>query len=142
MSVERTLAIIKPDAVSHHKTGAVLSRIEDEGFVVVGMKLLHLTLAQAEGFYRVHQGRPFFASLTRFMSRGPIVVLVLEREDAILKWREVIGATDPAKAAPGTIRKLFGSSVEENAVHGSDARETAAFEAAYFFGGYELAPLV
>ncbi len=141
MSVQRTLAIVKPDVVRKQKAGAVLERLEAEGFRIVALKQLHLTQAQAEGFYAVHQGRPFFPSLTQFMSSGPIVVLCLEREDAITRYREVIGATDPAKAAPGTIRKLYGSSVGENAVHGSDAPETAAFEIAYFFGGYELAPL-
>jgi nucleoside-diphosphate kinase len=141
MSVQRTLAIIKPDAVRKRKIGAILERLETEGFGVVAMKQLRLTLEQAEGFYAVHRGRPFFASLTQFMSSGTIVVLCLERESAIQRYREVIGATDPAKAAPGTVRNLYGSSVGENAVHGSDAPETAAYELAYFFGGYELGPL-
>lgn len=139
MSIQRTLSIIKPDAVEKRKTGAIVERLESEGFRILGMKRLHLTRSQAEGFYGVHRGKPFFTSLTEFMSRGPIVVMCLEREEAIAKYREVIGATDPAKAAPGTIRALFGSSVGENAVHGSDAPETAALEIAYFFGGYELA---
>lgn len=141
MSVQRTLAIIKPDAVRKHKIGAVIDRLETEGFRILGLKPLHLTLEQAEGFYAVHRGRPFFEGLTKFMSSGPIVVLCLEREDAIQKYREVIGATDPAKAAPGTIRRAYGSTVGENAVHGSDAPETAAFEIAYFFGACELRPL-
>lgn len=138
MNVERTLSIIKPDAVEARKTGAILSRLEEEGFKVVAMKRIHLTRAQAEGFYAEHRGRGFFDELTAFMSRGPIVVMALERENAIAKYREVIGATDPAKAAEGTIRKLFGTNVGENAVHGSDKPETAVREIGYFFAGYEV----
>ena len=138
MSIQRTLSIIKPDAVEARKTGAIIARLEEEGFVVKGMKRIHLTRAQAEGFYAEHAGRGFFDELVTFMSRGPIVVMALEREDAIVKYREVIGATDPAKAAAGTIRKLYGANVGENAVHGSDKPETAAREIGYFFGGYEV----
>lgn len=138
MNVERTLSIIKPDAVEARKTGAIISRLEEEGFKVVAMKRIHLTRAQAEGFYAEHRGRGFFDELTTFMSRGPIVVMALEREGAIAKYREVIGATDPAKAAEGTIRKQFGANVGENAVHGSDKPETAVREIGYFFAGYEV----
>ncbi len=138
MSIQRTLSIIKPDAVEARKTGAIIARLEEEGFTVKAMKRIHLTRAQAEGFYAEHAGRGFFDELVTFMSRGPIVVMALEREDAIAKYREVIGATDPAKAAAGTIRKLYGANVGENAVHGSDKPETAAREIGYFFGGYEV----
>ncbi|MEZ4295121.1 MAG: nucleoside-diphosphate kinase [Polyangiaceae bacterium] len=138
MTEQRTLSIIKPDAVEARKTGAIIARLEEEGFKVVAMKRLHLTRAQAEGFYAEHRGRGFFDELCTFMSRGPIVVMALERADAIAKYREVIGATDPAKAAEGTIRKLYGSNVGENAVHGSDKPETAAREIGYFFGGFEV----
>ena len=140
MAKERTLAIIKPDAMEAARAGAIIARIQEAGFTVCGMKQIHLTLAQAEGFYEVHRARPFFGELTSFMSRGPVVVMALEAEGAIAKWREVIGATDPAKAADGTIRKLYGKDVGENAVHGSDATETAAGEIAYFFPGYEVRP--
>ena len=138
MSTQRTLSIIKPDAVEARKTGAIIARLEEEGFVVKGMKRIHLTRAQAEGFYAVHKERGFFDELCTFMSRGPIVVMALEREDAIAKYRDVIGATNPANAAAGTIRKLYGANVGENAVHGSDKPETAAREIGYFFGGYEV----
>ena len=138
MNVERTLSIIKPDAVEAQKAGAIISRLEEEGFKVVAMKRIHLTRAQAEGFYAEHRGRGFFDELTTFMSRGPIVVMALERENAVVKYREVIGATDPAKAADGTIRKRFGTNVGENAVHGSDKPETAIREIGYFFAGYEV----
>lgn len=138
MNVERTLSIIKPDAVEARKTGAIVSRLEEEGFKVVAMKRIHLTRTQAEGFYAEHRGRGFFDELCTFMSRGPIVVMALERENAVVKYREVIGATDPAKAAEGTIRKLFGANVGENAVHGSDKPETAVREIGYFFAGYEV----
>jgi nucleoside-diphosphate kinase len=141
MPVQRTLAIIKPDVVRKHKIGAVVDRIEAEGFRILGLKPLHLTSEQAEGFYAVHRGRPFFQGLTKFMSSGSIIVMCLEREDAIQKWREVIGATDPAKAALGTVRQSYGSTVGENAVHGSDGPDTAAFEISYFFGACELSPL-
>ncbi len=130
--------MIKPDAVEKNKAGAILAMFQDAGFVVRGMKPIHLTLKQAEGFYAEHKERGFFGELTQFMSRGPIVVLCLEREDAIAKYREVIGATDPAKAAEGTVRKLYGANVGENAVHGSDSETSAAREIAYFFAGYEL----
>jgi len=142
MPLQRTLSIIKPDAVEKQKVGAIVDRLQSEGFKIVALKQMQLSLAQARGFYAVHRERGFFAELTSFMSRGPIVVLVLEREDAIQKYREVIGATDPAKAAAGTLRKLFGASVGENAMHGSDAPETAAVEVAYFFAGYELTPVL
>lgn len=140
MAIERTLSIIKPDAVEKHKDGAILARLEEEGFVVQAMKRIHLTRAQAEGFYAEHKGRGFFDELVTFMSRGPIVVMALEREDAVAKYREVIGATDPGKAAEGTIRKLYGANVGENAVHGSDKTTTAAREIGYFFAGYEVSP--
>jgi nucleoside-diphosphate kinase len=136
--MERTLAIIKPDAVARGLAGRILSRIEGEGFVVRAMKRLHLTKTEAEGFYAVHRARPFFASLTEFMSSGPVVVLVLEAPDAIKKWRTLMGATDPAKADAGTLRKEFAQSIERNATHGSDAPETAAQEMGYFFAGVEL----
>jgi nucleoside-diphosphate kinase len=137
MAIERTLSIIKPDAVEKHKVGAIIARLEDEGFAIRALKQIHLTRRQAEGFYAEHAGRGFFEELVTFMSRGPIVVMALEREDAIAKYREVIGATDPGKAADGTIRKLYGSNVGENAVHGSDKPATAAREVAYFFSGLE-----
>ena len=136
--MERTLAIIKPDAVGRGLTGRILSRIEAEGFTVRAMKRVHLTRAEAEGFYAVHRARPFFGSLTEFMSSGPAVVLVLEAADAIKKWRALMGATDPAKAEAGTLRKEFAQSIERNATHGSDAPETAAYEIGYFFAGVEL----
>jgi nucleoside-diphosphate kinase len=142
MSLERTLSIIKPDAVEKHKVGAIIERLEDEGFKIVAMKRLHLTLPEARGFYAVHRERPFFGELTKFMSRGPIVVMVLERENAIQKYRDVIGATDPKKASDGTLRKAYGTDVGENALHGSDSAETAQTEVAYFFAGFELGPLV
>jgi nucleoside-diphosphate kinase len=136
--MERTLAIIKPDAVSAKHTGRIIQRIEDSGFQIRAMKMLHLTQREAEGFYAVHRERPFFASLTRFMSSGPVVVLALEAADAIRKWRGLMGATDPGKADSGTLRKEFGTSIETNATHGSDAPDTAAFELGYFFPGMEL----
>ena len=135
---QRTLAIIKPDAVKRHLAGRVLQRIEDEGFSVRAMRRIHLSRQQAEGFYDVHRARPFFASLTEFMSSGPCVVLVLEADDAIKKWRTLMGATDPAKADAGTLRKEFAESIERNATHGSDAPETAAYEIGYFFAGIDL----
>jgi nucleoside-diphosphate kinase len=140
MALERTLSIIKPDAIEKHRAGAILARLEEEGFVVRAMKRIHLTRAEVEGFYAEHKARGFFDELCTFMSRGPIVVMALEREDAVAKYREVIGATDPAKAEAGTIRKLYGSNVGENAVHGSDKTSTAAREIGYFFAGYEVAP--
>ena len=135
---ERTFAIIKPDAVKARVSGKILAKIEEAGFTVRGMRLVHLTKAEAEGFYAVHRARPFFASLTEFMSSGPCVVMALEAPDAIKKWRTLMGATDPAKADAGTLRKDFGTSIEFNATHGSDAPETAAFELGYFFRGMEL----
>ena len=140
MAIERTLSIVKPDAVEKHKAGEIIARLEKEGFVVRAMKRLHLTRAEAEGFYAEHKGRGFFDELVTFMSRSPIIVMALEREDAVAKYREVIGATDPHKAAEGTIRKLYGASVGENAVHGSDKVSTAAREIGYFFAGYEVSP--
>ncbi len=137
--MERTLAIIKPDAVAKRNTGSILQRIEAAGFRIAAMRLMSLTPHEAEGFYAVHRERPFFGSLTTFMSSGPCVVMVLEAPDAIRKWRTLMGATDPAKADAGTIRKEFAESIERNATHGSDAPETAAFEIGYFFAGLELA---
>jgi nucleoside-diphosphate kinase len=136
--MERTFAIIKPDAVAARFTGRILQRIEAEGFQIRAMRMVSLSQAEAEGFYAVHRERPFFASLTQFMSSGPAVVLALEAPDAIKKWRTLMGATDPAKAEAGTLRKEFGRSIENNATHGSDAPETAAFELGYFFSGLEL----
>jgi nucleoside-diphosphate kinase len=136
--MERTFAIIKPDAVASRHAGQILSRIEAAGFAVRAMRLQHLTKQEAEGFYAVHRERPFFGALTDFMSSGPCVLLALEAPDAIRKWRSTMGATDPAKADAGTLRKDFGSSIERNATHGSDAAETAAFELGYFFRGLEL----
>jgi nucleoside-diphosphate kinase len=135
---ERTLAIIKPDAVERRLVGRIIQRIEDAGFDIRAMRRVRLTRADAEGFYAVHRQRPFFASLTEFMSSGPAVVLVLEAPDAIKKWRTLMGATDPAKADAGTLRKEFAESIERNATHGSDAAETAAYEIGYFFQGIEL----
>src|SRR4051812_40792231 len=129
---ERTFAIVKPDAVRARVTGRILARIEEAGFTIRAMRLVHLTKAEAEGFYAVHRERPFFASLTAFMSSGPCVVMALEAPDAIKKWRTLMGATDPGKAEAGTMRKEFGASIEYNATHGSDAPETAAFELGYF----------
>ena len=135
---ERTFSIIKPDAVKAKKAGLILDRVEKAGFEIVALRLRHLTRAEAEGFYAVHRERPFFGSLTEFMSSGPCITMVLERDNAILHLREIMGATDPAKAAAGTIRKDFAQSIEANAMHGSDAKETAAFEMGYFFEGMEL----
>jgi len=140
MALQRTLCIIKPDAVEKKKAGAVLALLEDAGFTVLALQKRHLTRAVAEGFYAVHKARPFFGELVEFMTRSPVVVAVLEREDAVAKYREVMGATDPAKAAAGTIRKLYGSNVGENAVHGSDSPENAKIEIAYFFPASEVAP--
>src|SRR5918912_507320 len=136
--MERTLAIIKPDAVAGRRAGKIIQRIEDAGFQIRAMKRVQLSKRDAEGFYAVHRSRPFFESLTAFMSSGAAVVLVLEAEDAIRKWRALMGATDPAKADAGTLRKEFAQSIETNATHGSDAPETAAFELSYFFRGMEL----
>jgi nucleoside-diphosphate kinase len=137
--MERTLGIIKPDAVAAKQAGRIIQRIEESGFQIRAMRMLHLTQRQAEGFYAVHRERPFFASLTTFMSSGPVIVMALEAADGIRKWRTLMGATDPAKADAGTLRKEFGTSIENNATHGSDALETAAFELGYFFAGMELA---
>jgi nucleoside-diphosphate kinase len=137
--MELTLAIIKPDAVASRHAGRIIQRIEDAGFQIRAMRMRHLTKVEAEGFYAVHRERPFFASLTTFMSSGPVVVMALEAPDAIKKWRALMGATDPSKAEAGTLRKEFGKSIETNATHGSDAPDTAAFELGYFFPGVDLA---
>ena len=136
--LERTLAIIKPDAVERHVAGRIIQRIEESEFQIRAMRLVRLSKAEAEGFYAVHRERPFFGSLTAFMSSGPAIVMVLEADDAIAKWRALMGATDPAKADAGTIRKEFAQSIERNATHGSDAAETAAYEVGYFFPGVDL----
>ena len=138
MPMQRTLCIVKPDAVEKRKQGAILQRLLDEGFRVLSMKQLVLTRPAAEGFYAVHRQRPFFDELCTFMTRGPIVVIALEAENAVQRYRDVIGATDPAKAADNTIRKLYGKDVGENAVHGSDSEENGRVECAYFFAGHEL----
>jgi nucleoside-diphosphate kinase len=136
--IQRTLGIIKPDAVAAGHAGEILTTIHAEGFRVVAMRMVKLDRRQAEGFYGVHRGKPFFDGLVSFMTEGPIIVLALEREDAIRKWREVMGATNPANAAEGTVRKRFGTSIERNAVHGSDAPETAQFELGFMFAGMDL----
>lgn len=136
--MQTTFAIIKPDAMRAGHTGKIIQRIEEAGFRIRAMQLRQLSERDAEGFYAVHRERPFFASLTKFMSSGPVVVLALEAPDAIKKWRTLMGATDPGKADAGTLRKEFGTSIEYNATHGSDAPETAAFELGYFFPGIEL----
>ena len=136
--MERTFAIIKPDAVKKGHGGQILARIEKGGFTVRAMRMIRMSKREAEGFYYVHKDRPFFAGLTDFMSSGPCIVMCLEASDAIRKWRALMGATDPAKAEPGTLRKEFGASIDNNATHGSDAPETAAFELGYFFRGMEL----
>lgn len=136
--MERTLSIIKPDAVSQGKIGEIMARIEAEGLKIKAMKMLRLTKREAQGFYAVHQGKPFFNPLTDFMSSGPAVVMVLEGEEAISKYRNLMGATNPKDAAPGTLRSEFATDVEKNAVHGSDALETAAFEIQYFFNELEI----
>ena len=138
MALERTLSIIKPDAVAKNVIGEILSRFEKSGLKVVAARMKQLSKQEAEGFYAVHRERPFFGSLTAFMSSGPAIVLVLEAADAIKKWRTLMGATDPAKADAGTMRKEFAQSIERNATHGSDAPETAAYEIGYFFAGVEL----
>lgn len=136
--IERTLAIIKPDAVERRLAGRILHRIEEEGFQIRAIRRLHLSKRQAEGFYAVHRERLFFKSLTEFMASGPAIVAVLEAPEAIKKWRTLMGATDPARADAGTLRKEFAQSIERNATHGSDAPETAAFEIGYFFPGIDL----
>lgn len=136
--MERTLTIIKPDAVAAGHVGAIIQHLEREGFRILGVKRLHLSEAQAKKFYEVHRERPFYGSLVAFMTSGPVWVMALERDNAVAHLREVMGATDPAKAAPGTIRALYGSSIERNAIHGSDSRENAAIELAFFFSTHEL----
>ena len=138
MAIERTLAIIKPDAVGRGLTGEIIRRIHAAKLQILAIKSLRLTRAEAQGFYAVHRERPFFKDLTEFMSSGKVVAMVLEADNAITKWRDIMGATDPAKAAPGTIRKDLGTSIQNNCTHGSDAPQTAAFEIAYFFAGSEL----
>jgi nucleoside-diphosphate kinase len=138
MALERTFAIIKPDAVGKGQSGEILSMIEGAGFRVIGMKIRRLTKQDAEAFYAVHKARPFFPGLVTFMTEGPVVTLVLERENAVAKWRDLMGATNPANAAEGTIRKRFAENIERNCVHGSDASETAAVEIPFFFAGNEL----
>jgi nucleoside-diphosphate kinase len=136
--MERTFAIIKPDAVGRQVAGQIIDRVERAGFRIRAMRMAHLTKKEAEGFYAVHREKPFFGGLTDFMSSGPVVLLVLEAPDAIRTWRDLMGATDPAKAAEGSLRKLYGTSIGSNATHGSDAPETAAYEIGYFFRGMEL----
>jgi nucleoside-diphosphate kinase len=136
--MQRTFAIIKPDAVRNRATGRILARIEAAGFTIAAMRQIQMSRAEAEGFYHVHREKPFFSGLTEFMSSGPCVVLCLEAPDAIRKWRDLMGATNPANAADGTLRKEFGASIDNNATHGSDAPDTAAFELGYFFRGMEL----
>ena len=138
MAVERTFCIIKPDAVEKKKAGAILAMLEKEGFTILACKRMHLTRKVAEGFYAVHKERPFFGDLCTFMTEGPVVVSVLEGDNAILRHRELLGATNPEKADAGTVRKLYGTNIERNAAHGSDAPETAAFEIGYFFSGLEI----
>jgi nucleoside-diphosphate kinase len=136
--MERTFAIIKPDAVRSGHAGRILTRIEAAGFNIRALRMIRMSKREAEGFYYVHSERPFFGGLTDFMSSGPCLVMCLEAPDAIRKWRALMGATDPAKADPGTLRKEFGASIDNNATHGSDAPETATFELSYFFRGMEL----
>ena len=137
---QRTLAIVKPDAVAKGVAGKIIAKIEEGGFTIIAAKMIHMTDAQARGFYIVHKERPFYASLCQFMTQGPCIPMVLEGDNAIQRWRDLMGATNPANAATGTIRKDFASSIEANAVHGSDAPETAAFEIPYFFASLELCP--
>jgi len=138
MSTQRTLAIVKPDAVARRVVGKILTRIEDAGFTILAAKLVHMSVADARGFYYVHRQRPFYDSLCSFMTQGPSLLMVLEGDNGIARWRDLMGATDPAKAATGTIRKDFASSIEANSVHGSDSPETAAAEIPYFFSSLEL----
>ncbi|HYE24904.1 MAG TPA: nucleoside-diphosphate kinase [Clostridia bacterium] len=138
-TLQRTLAIVKPDAVQKGAAGDIIATIEQNGFRIIGIKMLHLNRAQAEGFYAVHVGKPFFDSLTTFMTEGPVVVMALEKAEAIADWRKLMGATNPEKAEAGTIRKKHAESIERNAVHGSDAEDTARFELSFFFAGHELA---
>ena len=137
-TLQRTFSIVKPDAVAKGATGDILRMIQEKGFRIIGMKMIEINKKQAEGFYAVHVSRPFFDSLTTFMSSGPIVVLALEKENAIADLRKLMGATNPANAEEGTVRKKWASSIEHNAIHGSDAEDTARFELSYFFPGYEL----
>jgi len=137
-TLQRTFSIVKPDAVAKNATGAIVAMIQEAGFRILGMKMLEITKEQAEGFYAVHASKPFFSSLTNFMSGGPIVVMALEKENAIADLRKLMGATNPANAEPGTIRKKWAESIERNAIHGSDAEDTARFELSYFFAGNEL----
>jgi nucleoside-diphosphate kinase len=136
--LQKTFSIVKPDAVAGGKAGKILSLLEENGFRVVALRMTKLSQSQAEGFYAVHRERPFFASLVKFMTEGPVIVMALEREDAVKKLREVMGATNPANAAEGTVRKLYAESIERNSIHGSDAPETAAEELKYFFTAVEL----
>lgn len=136
--MERTFSIIKPDAVKNGRAGLVLAKLEENGFRVLGLRMVHMSRETAERFYAVHKERPFFGSLTTFMSEGPAIVMALEREDAVKKLRDVMGATNPANAAEGTVRKLYADSIERNAIHGSDAPETAKEELAFFFAGLDL----
>ena len=138
MAIERTLSIVKPDAVEKNSIGGIVQIIEGAGLKVKAMKMVHLSRPQAQGFYAVHKERPFFGELVEFMTRSPVVIMCLEGENAIAKYRDVMGATDPKKAVDGTIRKQYGANIGENACHGSDAKETAAFEIGYFFPGYEI----
>jgi nucleoside-diphosphate kinase len=138
MTVERTLCIIKPDAVEKQKAAAILHRIEEAGFRILALQTMHLTRQEAEGFYEIHRQRSFFTELVQFMTRSPVIVGVLEAEAAVVRWRDLMGATDPAKAEPGTIRKAFGSNVGENATHGSDSLENAKREIGFFFAGREV----
>ncbi len=140
MALERTLCIIKPDAVEKNKAGAVLAHLEEAGFKIVALRRTHLPQGVAEGFYAVHKARPFFGELVQFMTRSPVVVAVLEKDDAVASYRATMGATDPAKAEAGTLRKKFGANVGENAVHGSDSLDNARNEIAYFFPANEVAP--
>jgi nucleoside-diphosphate kinase len=138
LALERTFAIIKPDAVAAHQQGEILARIQKHGFKIVAIKSMRLTKEEAGGFYHVHKSRPFFGELTDFMSSGKIIAMVLESDNAVVKWRDAMGATDPKKAAPGSIRHDLGTSIGTNCTHGSDAADTAAFEISYFFAGLEL----
>ena len=138
MTLQKTLAIIKPDAVAAGNIGVIINEIEKNGFQIVALKMLHLTTSQAEGFYAVHRERLFFGSLVEFMTEGPVVTMILQKENAIVEWRNLMGATDPAKADEGTIRKKYGASLQSNATHGSDAEDTAAFETRYFFNAMEI----
>ena len=137
MALQRTLAIIKPDAVADGNIGNIIAIIEKNGFSIVAMKMIQLNVTQAQGFYAVHREKPFFNELVDFMIEGPVVTMILEAEDAIMKWRKVMGATNPENAEEGTIRKIYGASLQRNAVHGSDAEDTAAFETRYFFNAME-----